>query len=163
MTAVFVVIANVVSKKSFQMALVESDDVIEQIAAAASYPALSDSVLPGTSNGGSQTGDPHRADSSGNFQSVLRVVIEEEKLGSGVIGKCFAQLLDDPMAGRMPGDVEVQDAPPVMANDEKAIEQLERSGHGFVWKFSSHRLAFALCRAWPNTIGIPPCDSPKLC
>ena len=37
------------------MALVESDDVIEQIAAAASYPALSDSVLPGTSNGGSQT------------------------------------------------------------------------------------------------------------
>jgi len=72
------------------MALVESDDVVEQIAAAASYPALSDSVLPGTSNGGPHTGDRHRADRGGDFQSVLRVVIEEEELRSGLIGKCFA-------------------------------------------------------------------------
>jgi hypothetical protein len=37
-----VVIANVVSKKSLQMAFVEGDDVVEQIAAAASYPAPED-------------------------------------------------------------------------------------------------------------------------
>ena len=43
------VIANVVSKKSLQMAFVEGDDVVEQIAAAASYPALGDPVLPGGS------------------------------------------------------------------------------------------------------------------
>ena len=84
------VIANVVSKKSLQMALVESDDVVEQISTAASHPALSDSVLPGTLNGGPYTADRHRADRSGDFQSVLRVVIEEEELGSGLIGKCFA-------------------------------------------------------------------------
>lgn len=83
------VVANVVSKKSLQMALVESDDVVEQIATAASHPALSDSVLPGTSNGGPHPGDRDRTDRSGDFQSVLRVVIEEEELGSGVIGKCF--------------------------------------------------------------------------
>jgi hypothetical protein len=52
LSAVFVVVANVVSKKLLQMALVESDDVVEQIIAAASHPALSNSVLPGTSNGG---------------------------------------------------------------------------------------------------------------
>ena len=89
-SAVLVVVANVVSKKSPQMALVESDDVVEQIAAAASHPALSHSVLPGTSNGGPHTGDRHRSDRSGNFQSVLRVVIEEDEPGSGLIGKCFA-------------------------------------------------------------------------
>jgi hypothetical protein len=118
-STVFVVVANLVSKKSLQMALVESDDVVEQIAAAASHPALSDSVLPGTSNGGPHTGDGHRADRSGDVQSVLRVVIEEEELGSGLIGKCFAYLLDDPAAGRMPGDVAMQDTPPVVADDEK--------------------------------------------
>ena len=42
--------------------------------------------------------------------------------------KCFAQLLDDPTAGRMRGDVEVQDTTPVMANDEKAVEQVESNG-----------------------------------
>jgi hypothetical protein len=31
-SAVFVIVANVVAKKSLQMALVESDDVVEQIA-----------------------------------------------------------------------------------------------------------------------------------
>ena len=79
-----------------------------------SRPALSNSVLPGTSNGGphtagcgvhleilhllsvgfrfftTSTGDRHRGDRSGDFQSVLRVVIEEEEPGNGLIGKCFA-------------------------------------------------------------------------
>jgi hypothetical protein len=56
-SAVFLLVANAVSKKSLQIAVVESDDVVEQIAAPASHPALSDSVLPGTSNGGPHTGD----------------------------------------------------------------------------------------------------------
>jgi hypothetical protein len=72
------------------MALVESDDVVEQIVAVASQSALSNSVMPGTSNGGPHTGDRHRADRSGDFQSVLPVVIEKEEPGSGLIGKCFA-------------------------------------------------------------------------
>ena len=84
------VIANVVSNKSLQMALVESDVLVEQIATAASHAALSNSVLPGTLNGGPYTGDRYRADRRGDFQSVLRAVIEEEELGSGLIGKCFA-------------------------------------------------------------------------
>jgi hypothetical protein len=61
-------------------------------------------------------GDGHRADRSGDFQSVLRVVIEQEELGSGLIGECFAYLLDDPTASRMRVGVEVQDAPPIMAD-----------------------------------------------
>ena len=52
-------------------------------------------------------------------------MIKEEELGSGLIGKCVAELLHDPTAGRMPSEVEVQDAPPFMADDEKVIEQVE--------------------------------------
>ena len=38
--------------------------------------------------------------------------------------KCLPQLLDDPTARRMLGDVNVQDAPPIMTDDEEAIVML---------------------------------------
>ena len=59
MSAILVVVTNLISKKSPQMVLVESDDVVKQIAATASHPALSHPVLPGTSNRGPHTGDRH--------------------------------------------------------------------------------------------------------
>src|SRR5260370_18079220 len=40
-------------------------------------------------------------------------------------GKCLAQLLDNPTASRMLRDVNVQDAPPIMADDEDAVEHAE--------------------------------------
>jgi hypothetical protein len=49
-------------------------------------------------------------------------VIKYEKLGCGLEGKCFSQLLNNPDAGRMASDVEVEDAPPIMADDEEAVE-----------------------------------------
>src|ERR1019366_3154324 len=71
---------------------------------------------------------PVRSFCSGNIQSILLSVVEEKERGRGLVGKCFAQLLDDPTAGWMRGDVEVQDATPVVANDEKAVEQVESNG-----------------------------------
>ena len=50
MGAIVVIVANVIGKKSFQVSLVHSDDVIEQITTAAFYPALGHSVLPRTSD-----------------------------------------------------------------------------------------------------------------
>jgi hypothetical protein len=38
----------------------------------------------------------------------------------------FSQLLNDPDAGRMASDIEVEDAPPVMADDEEAVQNPER-------------------------------------
>jgi hypothetical protein len=37
------------------------------------------------------------------------------------------QLLDDPSTGRMLGDVNVQDAPPIMTDDEEEVEHTERN------------------------------------
>ena len=95
------VIAKVVSKKSLQMAFVESDDVIEQIAAAASHPALGNPVLPGTLDRSLHVSNLQSANGSGNIQSILLIVVEEKEAGRGLVGKCFAQLLDDPTAGWM--------------------------------------------------------------
>ncbi len=41
--------------------------------------------------------------------------------------KRLAQLLDDPTARRMLRDVNVQDAPTIMTDDEEAVEHAERN------------------------------------
>lgn len=47
MRSVIMVIAHVIGEQLVQVSLVDSDNVVEQITAAASRPALSHSVLPG--------------------------------------------------------------------------------------------------------------------
>jgi hypothetical protein len=76
---VVVVIANVVSKKSLQMAFVESEDVVESIAAAASHPALGNPVLPRALDRGLHASNLPSANGSGNIQSILLIVIEEKE------------------------------------------------------------------------------------
>ena len=51
--AVFVMIADILGKQPLQMPLVESNHMVEQLATAASHPTLSDTILPGTFEGGS--------------------------------------------------------------------------------------------------------------
>ena len=52
MRAVVMIIRRVRGKKPLQMARVQSDDVVEQIAAAAPHPTLGHSILPRTPNRG---------------------------------------------------------------------------------------------------------------
>ena len=81
------VITNVIAKKSLQMVLVQSDDVVEEIAAAASDPALGNPVLPRAVDRGLHASHVHGSNGSGHLQPVLLVVIKEEESGSGLIGK----------------------------------------------------------------------------
>ena len=46
------VVADVFIHEAFQMPFIENDDVVEQIPAAVSDPALCDAVLPGIAEGG---------------------------------------------------------------------------------------------------------------
>jgi hypothetical protein len=51
-----------------------------------------------------------------------------EKPGSQLIRERFSQLLDDPEAAGMPSDIEMQDASPTVADDEKTVQHTERDG-----------------------------------
>src|SRR5262249_38854937 len=124
--AVVVVVREVIGEESFQVSLVQRNGLVEQFASAAPYPALRDSVLPGTLNRGLYAGDLHGSNRSRNVQPILCVVVKDEKFGRGLIRKGFAQLLYDPGARRMASDVEVQDAATVVADNEEAIENMER-------------------------------------
>src|SRR5437879_11442800 len=110
MGAVVMVIRDILREKPLQMSFVQRNDLVEQFAAAASHPALRDSVLPGTLNRALYAGDLHGSNRSRNVQPILCVVVKNEELGRGLVGKGFAQLLDNPSARRMLGGIEVQDA-----------------------------------------------------
>ena len=80
-----VIIADVLRKKSLQMVLVQSDNVVEHIAAAAFDPALGNAVLPRALEGGSHVRHVHGLNGSRNLEPVLLVVIKEKVPGSGLI------------------------------------------------------------------------------
>src|SRR5258708_35132971 len=108
------------------MALIHCNDVVQQIAAAPLDPSLRDTVLPRAFERGSHRPDiqgPHRGR---NLDSVLTIPVKDQESGSRFKRKSLSQLLDDPQARRVLCDVEVQNEPPVMPNDEEATEHAER-------------------------------------
>jgi len=73
---VVMLIAKVIAKKSLPMVLVQSDDVVEDIAAAASDPTLGDAVLPRAVDRGLHARPVPGSKGSRNFPPVLLVVIK---------------------------------------------------------------------------------------
>lgn len=125
MGAVVMIVRDVLGQKPPEVALVQSDDVVEQLTSATANPAFRNSVLPGALDGGLDSSNFHGTNRNRNFQSVFCVAIEEEKLRRRLVGKRFPQLLHNPGAGRMACDIEVQDAPAAMADDKETVEKTE--------------------------------------
>ena len=129
--AVFVVVANVFGEQSFQMAFIHRNDVIPEISSAAFNPTLRYAILPRAFEGRSYRAHLQGSSGQWHLRPVLRIAVEDEKPRSQLKRNRFSQLLDDPQAGRMLGDVEVQDASTAMADDEEAIEHAKGDcGHG---------------------------------
>src|SRR5882762_10332404 len=125
MCAILVVVSNILRKQASQVAFVNCDDVIQEITPATPYPALCDSILPRTSERGADRTHAQGPNRCGDFQSILGITIKDDEPRSGSKWKRFSQLLDDPRACRMLGDIEVQDTPTIVTDDEKAIEHAE--------------------------------------
>jgi hypothetical protein len=66
----------------------------------------------------------HRRD---HLAPELLIAIKDQVFLRGFKWKRLAQLLDDPTARRMLRDVNVQDAPTIMTDDEEAVEHAERN------------------------------------
>src|SRR6202795_302804 len=123
MCAVLVVVANILREATFQVAFVNCDDVIQEITPATPYPTLCDSILPRTLERGADRIHAQGSNRCRDFQSVLGITIKDDEPRSGSKWKCFSQLLDDPRACRILCDIEVQDTPTIVTDDEKAIER----------------------------------------
>ena len=90
MSAIFMVIADIVGKQPFQVPLVERDHMIQEVSAAAFDPPLSNSILPRALPRSAPTLDFHRANRSGNVHPILGVTIKDEEARAAVIGKSLA-------------------------------------------------------------------------
>src|SRR5260370_10287555 len=122
MRAILAVVANILSEQACLVALVNCDDVIQEITTATPYPTLCDSILPRTFERSADRTHAQGSNRCRDFQSILGITIKDEEPRSGSKWKCFSQLLDDPRACRMLGDIEVQDATAIVTDDKKAIE-----------------------------------------
>src|SRR5580700_6883090 len=65
------------------------------------------------------------------FSEVIakdRIAVAQEVARELCKGKCLAQLLPGPICGRVGGHIEVQDATPVMGQNQKYVKDLEPDG-----------------------------------
>src|SRR5271170_1313257 len=131
MCAVVMIVVDIISEQPFQMALIQRDDVVQQISPTAFHPALRYTILPRTFEGGPHRTHAQRSNGVRDRPSVLRIPVEDQKPGSRLEWKRLPQLRDDPQSRRMTGDVAVQDAPTIVADHEEAVEKAERDrGYG---------------------------------
>jgi hypothetical protein len=100
--------------------------MVQHFAATAAHPALSYSVLPGTTNACAGGLDPARLQKRKYIRAELRVTIEQHILIATGKRQSFAQLLYDPIACRICRGIEVQDLPPRMFDYKEAIKHAKR-------------------------------------
>ncbi|MBI3670783.1 MAG: hypothetical protein HY237_13510 [Acidobacteria bacterium] len=111
------------------MSFVEHNDMIEQLLSAAFHPSLCHPVLPRTLKGGSRGPASDPLHGRNHFLTELLIAVKAQILVARLEGECFAQLLDHPQAGRVGGDVAMQDAPTVMSKDKKAVVSLPETSY----------------------------------
>src|SRR6266566_604606 len=126
MRAVLMMVTNILREQSLQMAFIQRNNVVQQVSSAAFDPTFRHTVLPGTRERGLHRAHLQGSNCRWKLPTIFRISIEDQKLGSGTKRKRLPQLLDDPTTRRTLGDVKVQDAPPLMADDEETVEHPER-------------------------------------
>ena len=125
MSSIVVIIADVIIHQSLQVPFIENDHMVEQIAAAITDPALGNAVLPRTSEAGPIGLDAEALHCVDNLFIELCAAIKDQIARSRIVGECLTQLLNNPGASWMPGHIAVKDTPPVMRDNEEAIQHAE--------------------------------------
>ena len=79
MSAVLVVIMDIVIQQPPQVPLIKNDHVIQEISAYTANPAFGSSALPRTAKGGAYRLGTHRCHSRDNVGTELRIAIEDQE------------------------------------------------------------------------------------
>src|SRR5271166_2851550 len=125
MSPVFVVIVDVIFRQSSQVPLVQTDHVVEQIATHTSDPTLGDAVLPGTAKSSSDRFCAVLFDGRDDVSRELGIAVEDQKPVWLFVPPSFAQLQYDPQGVWLTGYIAVQNLPPIVADDEEAVQNSE--------------------------------------
>ena len=108
-----------------QAGLIKNDDVIQIFPANGADHPFDIRALPGRAWGGQHLFDSHRFHLLHKLLAEDPIAIAEEIAGRRVPGKRFPELVRGPCGGRMGGDREMQNAPPVVCQHQEYIENLK--------------------------------------
>src|SRR5215470_7891922 len=110
------------------MLLVQRDHVVQDLAPATAHPPFRHTILPGRPWARSLRLQPRCLQESDHVSVELGVPVEDDVTVRHRLGESFPQLLHDPLRRRVLRDVEMQNLPASVLDDEEAIQSLE--GHG---------------------------------
>ena len=156
-------IGDVIANDSAQMGFIQRNDVIENLATAASDPAFGSSILPGRLDPSSFYFQPRRFQEIRNPSIKFRVVVENDIAAAHRVRKGLAKLLQRPLSGRLTGHVEVQDLASTMVDNKQTVQKLERDGWDREEIECDDHLTVVLKEGQPVLRGIPtPADASKI-
>ncbi len=115
------VVAYIFRQQPSQVTFIHCNSVVQQVTAATLDPAFCYAVLPRTFERGSHRVDPQRPDGVWHVRSVLAIPVEAQEPRDRFKRERFPELLNDPQACRMLRNIEVQDPPTIMTDDEETI------------------------------------------
>jgi hypothetical protein len=118
---VIVIVVDIIANKPAEMLFVECDDMIENLAAAASHPAFRNPILPGCLHTCAFRLKTRYLQEGHHIGIEFRVVVEDGITMRNRVGKSFPQLLNNPISGRMTSNIEMQNPAAAMLDDEEAI------------------------------------------
>ena len=113
-----VVVRKVASKGTAEVLFAEDDDVIQTLTPDGADEALREGVLPRAVRRRQDFTDAHALEALPEHVPVDRVAVAEEEGRGGVIREGVHDLLGRPGRGGMLGDIEVEDAPPVVGEHD---------------------------------------------
>jgi len=126
-----VIVVKIRTKSAAERDFVEHDHMVQALAPDRTNHPLDIGSLPGGARRGQHFVDAHVAHLVSKFTAEDGVAVAEQVARESVEGKGLPQLLSRPLGGRVGSHIEVEDATPVMGQDQKHVKDLEtESGHG---------------------------------
>jgi hypothetical protein len=154
-------VVHVISDQPAKTLLVQRHDMIEDLAAATFHPAFRDAKLSGRLHArlfGVQTRRLREGDRLG---TEFRITNEDHVAMRSNFWAGLTQPLHKPLRSRMAGDIEVQDLPSPMLDDEETVEPLEsHRGHRKEVESNNHLAVVPEEGQPPFTWITPATDSP---
>src|SRR5215471_15108604 len=143
------------------MFFVERDHMIKDFTATRSHPSLGNPVLPRRLNTRPLRFQTRRLQKGDHIGVVFFFSSRRRHTRWTSLGKGLPQLLHHPLGCRVSRDIEVQDLPPSMLDDEETIQPSEcHRRYGEKVERNDH-LAMILQEGQPTLAGIPAAvDSP---
>ncbi len=127
-TTEIVVIGNIGSQYPTERFLAEHNDMVQALSTNGTYQALDKRGLPRRSRGDGDFGDVQAGSLSPEVVAIDAVTVSEQIAWSGVPRECLHDLRCGPLRSRMLGDVEVNDTPALMRQNQEDKQELEVDG-----------------------------------